>query len=125
QAARLRYAAEWAGAEGGMYWISSNFTTLAVAAGQELEELSLSPENLPSESGIIVWEDPIGEIVRPHGVAAIRCMTWHVEKMGVQINVYIQGEDSDPDMRGRVEQMREEWGLMACPNLGSGLPFHG
>jgi hypothetical protein len=125
QAARLRYAAEWAGAEGGMYWISSNFTTLAVAAGQELEDLSLSPENLPSESGIIVWEDPIGEIVRPNGIAAIRCMTWHVEKMGVQVNVYIQGEESDPDMRGRVEEMREEWGLMQSPNLGSGLPFHG
>lgn len=107
-----------------LYWISSDFTTLAIAAGQDLKDLTVSRDDIPSSSGLIIWETPIGEIERPYGTASIRCMSWDVIPGGVQINAYLQVEDADPTITD-VAAIRAEVGHFIAPNLGSGLPFEG
>ncbi len=107
-----------------LYWISSDFTTLAAQAGQELNDVSITREELPAAHGIIVYEDPIGEIARPYGMAGVRALSWTLVPEGVWINAYIQGEDGDPTMVD-VAEMRAQYGFLMCPNIGAGVPFLG
>lgn len=112
-----------AGIEGGdLYWISENFTTLSIMAGKDFEQLEISREQLPSTFGFMVYETPIGEIIRPTGVGRIRAVTWTLVPQGIWINLYIQGEDGDPD--ADVELMRREMGYLICPNTGTGIRFN-
>ncbi len=107
-----------------LYWISSSFTTLAATAGLDLKEVSIAREELPSPHGLIIWEDPVGEIQRPHGVAEVRAMSWTLVPEGVWVNVYIQGEDADPEIVD-IAAFRAESGYLVCPNIGTGIPFVG
>lgn len=107
-----------------LFYISSNFTTLAAQAGLELSDVSVTREELPSASGIIVYEDPIGEIARPYGMAGIRALSWTVVPEGVWINAYIQGEDGNPVVTD-IAEMRAQYGYLMCPNIGAGIPFLG
>jgi hypothetical protein len=104
-----------------LYWVSAKFTRLAVMAGHDFDSLVISREELPSPFGLIVYEEPIGEIPRPAGNAAIRAISWTLVPQGIWLNLYMQGEDGDPDVD--VEQMRAEMGYLMCPNAGSGLAF--
>lgn len=104
-----------------MYWISKDFTTLATVAGQDLTDIELSREQLPADYGFLIWETPVGEIERTYGVAGIRAISWTLVSGGVWLNVYVQGEDADPDCN--ITEMRAEHGWLISPNCGSGLPF--
>lgn len=104
-----------------LYWVSADFTRLATVAGKDFTEISIRREELPSTFGIMVFEEPIGEIERPGGAAAIRAASWTLVPGGIWLNLYMQGEDGDPDVD--VEVMRQELGWLICPNPGSGLPF--
>lgn len=105
-----------------LYWISSNFTQLSIMAGQDFTSLSITREQLPSPFGFMMFAEPIGEIPRPHGVAAIRGVSWTLVPGGVWLNLYIQTEDADPNITD-IEAMRRERGWLTCPNAGSGMPF--
>jgi hypothetical protein len=112
-----------AGIEGSdLYWISKDFTQLAIMAGKDFDKLVISREELPSAFGFMVFEDAIGAIARPGGSAAIRGVSWTLVPQGVWINLYMQGEDGDPDVD--VEQMRQELGYLMCPNAGGGFVFN-
>lgn len=104
-----------------LIWISSAFTQLATMAGQDLEKLLISREELPEKFGLMIYEQPIGEIPRPGGMAAIRAVSWTLVPGGIWLNLYLQGEDADPDVD--VEQMRSELGYLMCPNPGVGFAF--
>lgn len=104
-----------------LYWISPEFTRLAVMAGKDFEKLLISREELPSKFGFMVFAEPIGEIQRPGGAAGIRAVSWTLVPGGVWINLYMQGEDADPDID--VTEMREAVGYLMCPNTGSGIVF--
>lgn len=107
-----------------LYWVSKDFTHLAATAGLDLKEVSIAREELPSRHGMIIWEDPIGEIPRPHGVASIRAITWTLVPEGVWLNAYIQAEDADPTVSD-VAALRAAQGFFLCPNIGAGIPFVG
>lgn len=106
-----------------LYWISENFTRLAVHAGKRFEKLIITREELPSNFGIMIFAEPIDELQRNYGqTAAIRAVSWTLVPGGIWLNLYIQGEDGDPDVTDVVE-MRRELGYLLCPNGGSGFPF--
>lgn len=112
-----------AGIEGSdLYWISEDFTQLAIAAGKDFETLSITREQLPSPFGFMVYDSPIFEIKRPHGSSRVRAITWTLVPGGIWIALYIQGEDGDPTVD--VESMRAEMGWLMCPNTGGGIAFH-
>lgn len=110
----------WAASDN-LYWVSTEFTRLATMAGKEFDKISLTREELPATFGFMIFEEPIGEIQRPLGMAHIRGVSWTLIPEGVWLNLYIQGEDCEPDID--VEQMRAEFGWLMCPNTGSGIPF--
>lgn len=105
----------------GLYWISAKFSQLSVLAGQDFESVQINREDLPSDFGFMVYEEPIGEIERPGGTAAVRAVSWSLVPRGIWINLYIQGEEADPDID--VPTMREKLGWLMCPNTGAGFPF--
>lgn len=105
-----------------LYWISENFTRLAVHAGKRFEKLVITREELPSTFGFMVFADPIGEIERPDDTAAVRAVTWTLVPGGVWFNLYIQSDDGiEPD--NDIAQIRQEYGYLVCPNAGSGMAF--
>lgn len=104
-----------------LYWISADFTRLALMAGNDFEKLMISREELPSKFGFMLFEQSIGEIPRKDGVAQIRGLSWTLVPQGVWLNYYVQGEDGD--MNTDVELMRRESGYLLCPNAGGGLRF--
>jgi hypothetical protein len=111
-----------AGIEGGeLFWVSENFTQLAIMAGKDFDKLVISREELPAKFGFMVFASPIGELHRTHGAAAIRAVSWTLVPQGIWVNIYFQGEDADPDVD--VEQMRAESGWLKSPNSGGGVMF--
>ncbi len=104
-----------------LYWITADFTQLAIMAGQDFTRLVLSPEELPSPRGFMIFETPIFEIPVNHGVARVRAITWVQVPDGIWLNLYIQGEDGDPTVD--VVEMREKLGWLICPNAGGGIHY--
>lgn len=104
-----------------MYWISNNFTRLAIMAGKDLDKISIRREDLPSKFGFMMFAEAIGQIDRPGGRAHIRGLTWTLVPQGVWMNLYIQGEDGLPE--ADVIQLRAKFGWLVCLNGGSGLRF--
>lgn len=106
-----------------LYWISSQFTQLAIMAGHDFEEITLTRDALPSESGFVIWEDPIGvsSATDGGGQAVFRAATWTVVPDGIWICCYVQGDDADPDVD--VETMRRQLGWLICTNVGSAVRF--
>lgn len=107
-----------------LYWISSQFTQLSIMAGHDFEEITLTRDSLPSESGFVIWEDPIGVSPAADGrsQAAFRAATWTVVPGGIWICCYVQGDDADPD--ADVETMRRHLGWLICTNVGSAVRFN-
>lgn len=110
------------GVDNTMYWISEDFTTLATLAGQDLTSFELRREELPSPFGLLVWARPVGEIVRPHGVAGVRAVSWTLVPGGIWLNIYILADDADPTITN-LDDLRAEHGYLMAPNVGSGLIF--
>lgn len=111
-----------AGIEGGdLYWISENFTQLAIMAGKDFDKLAITREELPSTFGFMVYATPIGQIERPDGPAGIRGISWTLVPRGIWLNIYFQGEDGDPEVD--IETMRSEIGYLMSPNAGGGFEF--
>src|SRR5438309_8242347 len=48
---------------GHLYWVSNPMTTLARTAGAQLSEQVFYPHELPSRTGFMVFEDPLGSWV--------------------------------------------------------------
>jgi hypothetical protein len=108
-----------------LYWVSSQFTSLAVMAGKDFDVPILDREDLPSEAGFLVWQDTVGEIPRHDdtypGNAAIRAVHWVVVPGGIWVAFYVQVEDADP--QADVTTMRQKLGWLLSPNTGAGIPF--
>jgi hypothetical protein len=107
---------------GDLYYVSADFTQLAIESGKELPDLSITREELPTSHGFVVWANPVGEIQRPDGAAAVRAMSWTLVPHGVWIHVYFQPEDGDLHYKPTPEH-RQEVGYLLSPNTGLGLPF--
>lgn len=103
-----------------LYYVSRDFTHLAITSGQELTDVSLTREELPSAFGFLVWEEPIEEAERIMGFkAGFRSVSWTLVPGGVWVNFYVQPEDGDPDYRYREPALSK---LIAL-SPGTGLPF--
>lgn len=104
----------------GLYYVSSDFTRLAISSGQELPDLTITREELPATSGFLIYQEPVTHVVRGNGhTAGIRAISWTLVPAGVWFNIYFQPEDGDPS----AEDTRAELGWLSSPNCGVGLPF--
>lgn len=104
-----------------LYWISEDFTRLAIMAGKDMDKIHLSREELPKPFGFMMFAEAIGEVVRPDGNAAIRGVSWTLVPEGVWLNLYVQSEDGDNSID--PIEVRQKFGYLVCPNTGAGIPF--
>lgn len=106
-----------------LYWIAPKFTQLALMAGKDFDTLAVTREELPSPFGVMVFEDPIGEVEGMFGPARIRAASWTLVPGGVWINTYIQPEDGAPADDYDIVASRAEYGYLMPINYGGGMPF--
>jgi hypothetical protein len=107
-----------------LYHVSEDFTGLALSSGADLTDLSVTPEELPSPHGMIMWQVPIMTADARHTPGAdeaqIICASWTtISGLGVWINWYVRTDQINP---GNT-LMREAAGLLLPWANGSGLRF--
>lgn len=107
-----------------LFYVSRDFTYLALSSAAELPDLTVRREELPAKFGFLVWEDPIGEIPWTDGMAAkLRVISWTLVPNGVWFNLYIQPEDGVDLAPAEREALRQDAGWLVPFNTGIGVPF--
>lgn len=105
-----------------LYWISEDFTTLAVRAGKKLPDVSVARDELPSDHGLVVFAKPILEL--PFGGAVpgqVVAASWTLVPNGVWVILYCQPEQAMPFFP--LTQVRQFSGWLAPFGPGCGAPF--
>ena len=108
-----------------LYWISTEFTTLAVAAAQALPDLSITETELPAPRGFLVWNDPVHELPvnGGHFTADITAASWTQVPGGVWIVLYARTEHVTRHTARSGELGREIIGFFAPIAPGGGLRY--
>jgi hypothetical protein len=118
-------------ADAALFWVSTEFTVLAVGAGKRLPDLALSREQLPmnrpsthtdtpAEHGLVVYQQPIGESRTPTGMTDVIALSWTAVPGGVWAVPYVRVEQSDP---AGVGARTEEYGWLQPASAGGRLAF--
>ncbi len=104
-----------------LYWISKDFTGLAVRAGKKLPTTTITREELPSPHGFAVFATPFLDI--PFGEFKADCVafSWRIVPRGVWTVFYAQPEQVYP--RYDEESIRAAFGRLMPISTGGGLPF--
>jgi hypothetical protein len=106
---------------GELYWVSAGFTALAVVAGRKLPDYTITREELPATSGLVVWEDPIMEQSAGGTMALIVAAGWVPVPGGVWITLYAQPEQMWPEQDR--DQLRAVLGFLTPIAPGAALRF--
>lgn len=113
---------------GNLYWISGEFTALAVRAGRQMKDTSFAREDLPSTNGLIYFDAPIMEkkisnIGEDHPLAKnaipLQAISWVLVPGGIWITVYSLTDNvyqGDP-------LMREGMGTLTPWSPGAGFRY--
>lgn len=114
-----------------LYWVSGEFGRLARDAAQDLPDLIIGQHEMPSPSGLIVYEDPVWENmwtfdddnnrVVATGVTDVEAMSWFTTPLGVWMTMYVRPERQMPDVP--LKRLRDEVGFLLAHSPGGGAPF--
>jgi hypothetical protein len=105
-------------ADAELYWISTEFSSLAVGAGAKLPDLSITAVELPAPHGLVVYAEPIMSVGEGLLVVAVG---WTTVPGGVWSTLYAQPEQTFPDIDR--EELRQRIGFLTALGPGGGLPF--
>lgn len=108
-----------------MYWISTNYTRMALSAGSKLDDLTVSREELPAANGFIVWQQPIAQVENRSGFCDVIAASWTLVPDGVWIVLHVRSEQylGNQGPIENLQRMREDIGWFAPVSTGSGLRF--
>lgn len=107
---------------GDLYWISRQFTNLAVNAGKQLPDITINRDELPSTNGLVIWADPIYELSGAEGGhGQVRAAAWTLVPGGMWITVYMPPEDSGS--RAEPALIRQRLGWVIPWSSGGGMPW--
>ena len=81
-----------------LFWVSKEFTALALESARDLPDLTFMPEEMPSPSGLVVYEAPVLEVSR----TVITAVTWVPVPRGVWVTLYTQPEFAWPHQRREI-----------------------
>ncbi len=110
------------GTQPSLYWVSPEFTTIAVTAGRKLSDLTITAEDLPSPAGLLVWALPVRSLrAGRYGDADIVAASWVRIPGGVWLTFYCQPEQVMPSMDR--DAIREQIGYLMPVSPGAGAPF--
>lgn len=106
---------------GDLYWVSGEYTTLAVKAAASLPEFTLTEEDLPSPHGLLVWQLPVTQVITRGVGVTIVAATWTAAPGGVWVCFYTQPEQYTNIDR---EALREQIGWLMPFGFGGLLRFN-
>lgn len=99
-----------------LYWVSTEFTAVAAAAGRNLPDLTITSEELPAPHGLLVWQLPIAHTTTPYPVE-VTAAHWATTPSGVWVCFYTRPEAVFPaHERARVRSVIG-WLMPATPPL--------
>lgn len=107
-----------------LYWVSKQFTGLAVEAGRDLADATIVPGDLPTPSGLLIYEasvhatDDLDGYEDPPGVYAIG---WTEVTGGVWLTHYAHAQEVMPDVKVRL--LRETSGLLLPTGPGGWVSY--
>lgn len=81
--------------EGELYYVAEDMTSLARSAGASLPSYRLHEQDLPAESGLVVWQKPITErlkVVEMCGCPVIAA-SWGMHRGGVEVRWWVHRDD--------------------------------
>lgn len=105
-----------------LFWVSKEFTLLAVGSGKKLPDLSVSAASeLPAGNGVVVFAEPVMEIPVADRRVAVVAMSWMLVPGGVWVIVYGQPEQFMPE-ESRDDLAAVIGWLMPASN-GGGITF--
>jgi hypothetical protein len=122
-----RIAGQLSSEETGLYWVSQEFSQLAREIAEDLDDLPFVAEEMPCESGLLVWQGPIAEFA--HGGARASVATrvqivaasWFTLPGGIWITLYC---DPRQVLQGvPVERLTSEIGGLMPIAPGGGAVF--
>ncbi len=106
---------------GELYWMSAEFTELALRAGRRMTDLSLAREDLPAASGLIYFDTPLTEMSVSGGELTVhlQVLSWVLVPRGIWVTTY----GLTDRIYGGDPRMVEGFGHLAPWNTGAGAPF--
>ena len=104
-----------------LYWISAEFSALAVARGKKLPDLTITREEVPATSGLLVYAQPIMEIGADGSPALVVAAGWTIVPDGVWLILYCQPEQLWPSLPR--EKLRADPGFLMPVAPGAGIQF--
>lgn len=110
---------------GELYWVSSEFTMLAVQAGKKLPDLTITEDQMPSTSGLIVYSQPITEVDldSAEGKVEVVAASWVRIPRGLWLTLYCRPENTA--MAGEIgrEWLHANIGYLVPIAPGAGMHF--
>lgn len=108
---------------GDLYWVSSEFTMLAVNAGKKLPDLTIIAEEMPSTSGLIVYAQPIIEQeVLNAGMMEAVAASWVRIPQGIWLTIYTRPEKA-LSVGADAAWIHQNFGYLLPFAPGAGLSF--
>jgi len=107
-----------------LYWVSRDFTNLAVRSGKKLPDLTLLRDEVPTPSGLVVFATPVGEVSvdgDEPARALVIAASWTLIPGGVWVILHCQPEQVWPDQDR--DELREFPGLLYPVAAGGAVPF--
>jgi hypothetical protein len=111
-------------AQAPLYWIDPDYTALATHAGTGLTNLTVTPHELPTTHGLLIWATPITHHhIRTAGPRLpIVAAHWGLIPDGVWVVFYTQSDVLHPTYQpAALQQLRERVGWLAPAHNGVAL----
>lgn len=121
QAGRFARRAEVGTNVADLYWVSADFTLLAIQAGKDLPDVNLAREQMPSSNGLVVYATPILHKKVSGRDVYITAIGWTLVPGGVWASLYCRPEETMPEHN--PSSLKSVWGYLFPVSPGAGLPF--
>jgi hypothetical protein len=110
-----------------LYYVNADMTQIAHTAGQDLDVFALTPDDLPTQSGLLVWEQPIGDDA-PHWAPV--AVTWLAAGPRFAVTLWVPADAyadwatrTDPTSLGSTRAIRA--GRLIMRGQTQSLPLDG
>lgn len=101
-----------------LYWVSAEFSVIAVKAGLALPDTTVREDELPARHGLICYAQPVAEDAGGRPIIAV---SWSITPLGVWVVGYIQPEASLRTVDR--QKIRDDIGYLLPITTGGGIAF--
>ncbi len=103
-----------------LYWISPEYTRVAIASGSKLPDMWVGRDDIPAPSGLLAFAEPVTEIAFAGYTCPVTVFGWRMVPGGMWLNLYARTDQITGAARHRL---RENNGPLMPLSPGAGLAF--